>query len=151
MTKNLEQLFELIINEMCVGSSVNSVERYFDAFYRVFIKQIAIKGKLHIPTFGTFYLEQKEDKVMKVGDPHNGGSKFIHVKPKYYVTFKQSSFMDRIMNDNDFVYSKKCGRPKTINKLKKKKKDLSDGEILTMMLNKAYERNEDNKKWQNKE
>ena len=135
MKKNkTEILCELIAIEVGGGATVKSVKKYLSALYRVILKQFKINQKVQIPKFGTFKLEKREERDMVVGDPVNGGTKTIHVKPKYKVEFIASGFLDDSINKNRFKLKPRQKKPK--NKLP------NIETTLEQMLKSAFERSE---------
>lgn len=126
---------ELVAVEVGKGASPSSVKKYMIGMYKVILQQLKINRKVHIPNFGTFKVEQREARTMKVGDPVNGGIKYINVKPKFKVIFIPSGILDSNINKNNFKMKEK---PKPI-----KNPKTSIEEALANMLNLAFERGEE--------
>lgn len=96
-----EELYELIQIE-CGNVSIRTIKKVFVGFIRVFMNQLKIKESIKIPKFGTFTITKRKEKIAKVGDMVNGGTKYVHIAPIYVMTFTPSSSLMHIINDRDF-------------------------------------------------
>lgn len=129
---HLDVLCDLIAIEVGNGATSASAKRYLIGLYKVILQQLKLNKKIVLPKFGTFWLERREERIMNVGDPVNGGVKTIHVKPKNRVEFTQSTILEQNINQNKFKM-----------KEKKKKKKIVPLEItLEEMLETAMKRSE---------
>lgn len=119
---NLDRLCEFIANEVGRGATRESARRYLIAIYKIILNQLKFNGKVQFSKFGTFELYEREGKEMKVGNPYEGGVKYIYAPQKYFVNFKMANGLDRCINDFDFKFKNK-NKPIKEKKKKIKYKD----------------------------
>lgn len=139
----LDEIFEVVAIRSGNSPNSKSVRKHFFVLYQFILEQLELNGKIMIPKFGTFYLRQKEEKVMKVGDPINNGSKYIYVEPRYYIEFVPSNYFDRSINENKFKLKKEFKPLKKIKKTKQMTKTRTRkplGYSTAQALNLAVER-----------
>lgn len=139
--KRIDEIFELVSIKIGKSGSPKRAKEYILALYGIILEQLMLNGKMYIPKFGTFVIKQKEEKVLKVGDPINGGTKYVYVEPRNYIEFTPSNYFDRSVNENDFKLKKEKKPMQKQEKKRKSKKDKSINFTITELLNKASERN----------
>lgn len=137
-----EEICDLIAIQVGCGATRTASNRYFRAFYKLFLQQLKMNKKFMIPKFGTFEVKKRKERKMVVGDPVNGGTKLIYVEPRYYITFTPSSYLDTIINYNDFEMYHVDVKAENIKNRNTKDEDIPMNKTLVDMLNKAKERTE---------
>jgi len=134
----INELFDLISIE--TGITSKTIRKIFVAFYKIFINQLNLNGRILIPKFGSFVISRKKERILRVGDPHNGGVKYIHVKPDYEISFQPSKTLMDIINKRDFDVGNVLVRKKNSKSNKNKKQEKTELSVMTRLLNRVADR-----------
>lgn len=134
---SFEDLCNLISNEVLITtSSPKSVEKYLRAILKVILRQLELHGKIYFKDFGTFEIRERKSGNREVYNPNKQRSEIVYVKPKRIVTFRPSSKLDYMINENNFKITRK---DKTIEHNKKPSRRIDN---TAKLLNRANLRKE---------
>lgn len=135
---SFDDICNLISNEVDMSTPF-SVQRYLKGTLKVILRQLELHKQIYLKDFGTFEIRERKSGERLVYNPNTQRSEVVYVKPKYVVTFRPSSKLDYMINENNFKildprknlkYNKRSNRINTTSKL----------------LNRAMFREEDRKK-----
>ena len=135
-------LCNLISNEVEIKtSSPSSVEKYLKGTLKVILRQLELHNKIYFKDFGTFEIRERKSGERMVYNPNKQRSEIVYVKPKRVVTFRPSSKLDYMVNENDFKPTRKdktIEHNKTTNRINTTAKLLNRANLRKEKLNEKY-------------
>lgn len=119
---NYQQLCELIATNVS-GATAKSVDGYLRGIYKTILRQLELNQKIVFQNFGRFELKERKGGEREINIPSRQSKYITYVEPKFIVTFKPSSVLDFCINDNNFIYNKRCETRTKIKKYRERRKE----------------------------
>lgn len=139
---SFDDLCNLISNEVEIKtSSPSSVEKYLKGILKVILRQLELHNKIYFKDFGTFEIRERKSGERMVYNPNKQRSEIVYVKPKRVVTFRPSSKLDYMVNENDFKPTRKdktIEHNKTTNRINTTAKLLNRANLRKEKLDEKY-------------
>ena len=140
----LEDFLILWSQKVGKNTSPNTMRGYLEGFIKAILDELKLNGEVYIHNFGTFRIAQVGGETKKIGDPINGGTRYVFCKPKLRLSFTPSEVVNRMINENDYEMFKKPSKRKFTsqqsknrhNELRRKEKPSLES-LLCDMLNES--------------
>lgn len=97
-----DDLCNLIANEIPRSTSLDSVNMYLRALYKVILRQLELNHRINIKGFGTFEIKERKSGERLINNPKNNQKQVYYIEPRYSISFKAASNFDYSVNENDF-------------------------------------------------
>ena len=97
-----DDLCNLIANEVPHDTSLDTVNMYLRALYKVILRQLELNHRINIKGFGTFEIKERKSGERLINNPKNNKKEVYYVEPRYSISFKAASNFDYSVNENDF-------------------------------------------------
>lgn len=106
-------------------ATVNSVDNYLRALYKVILRQLELHQRIHIKGFGVFDIKERKSGERLIYNPNAEEKRFVDVKPRYSIRFRASSKFDYSVNENNFKIAsdKKVKKHNSIKGSKRKRRN----------------------------
>lgn len=149
MANRIKLLDFLTIWSIKIGknTSPETMRKYLDALNNLILEQLKLNGELYIYNLGSFTLDVPvpDTKPRLIGDPNNGGARYMICNPRPKVRFKPSNVLIEAI-ENDFEYRKKPSKRKykrleyiEIRNERRRKEKPTMADILCEMTNEIEE------------
>ena len=134
-----DDLCNLIANEVPRSTSLDSVNLYLRALYKVILRQLELNHRVNIKGFGTFEIKERKSGERLINNPKNNQKQIYYVEPRYSISFKADSTFDYSVNENNFklISDKKTN---TLNRKNRKPAIYSKTKRISDLINKANKR-----------